>query len=101
MAIEEFANCYGARVENTVDAIIDDLRNLGADAIQRVVEWNRSLRDADRALVLALAGIASAVIIKILEKLLGATAAACFVGLLGGASWALLILAFTECVHLL
>ncbi|MEU6166871.1 hypothetical protein [Streptomyces tanashiensis] len=98
MAIEEFADCYGARVENTVDSIIDDLRNLGADAIRRVVEWNRNLRDSDRSLVLALAGIAAGVIIKILEKLLGPTAAACFVGLLGGASWALLIIAFTECV---
>ncbi|AWZ04234.1 MULTISPECIES: hypothetical protein [unclassified Streptomyces] len=98
MAIEEFANCYGARVQNTVDTIIEDLRNLGADAIRRVVEWNRNLRDSDRALVLALAGIASAVVIKILEKLLGPTAAICFVGLLGGASWALLIRSFTECV---
>ncbi|MGW5780957.1 hypothetical protein [Streptomyces sp. NPDC003863] len=101
MAIEEFANCYGARVETTVDAIIDDLRTLGADAIRRVVEWNRNLRDSDRSLVLALAGIASGVIIKIMEKLLGPTVAAGFVGLLGGASWALLIIAFTDCVDLL
>ncbi|SED98482.1 hypothetical protein [Streptomyces sp. TLI_105] len=98
MAIEEFANCYGARVETTVDSIIDDLRNLGADAIRKVVDWNRNLRDSDRSLVLALAGIAAGVIIKILEKLLGPTAAVCFVGLLGGASWALLIRSFTECV---
>ncbi|MGW2255691.1 hypothetical protein ACWCXH_36895 [Kitasatospora sp. NPDC001660] len=98
MAIEEFADCFATRVQTTVDSIIDDLRALGADAVRRVVEWNRNLDPADRALVLALAGIASGVIIKILEKLLGATAAACFVGLLGGASWALLIRSFTECV---
>ncbi|MGW7530364.1 hypothetical protein [Streptomyces sp. NPDC054783] len=98
MAIEEFADCYGTRVQTTIDSIIDDLRALGADAIRRVVEWNRNLRDADRALVLALAGIASGVIIKILEKLLGPTAAVCFVGLLGGASWTLLIRSFAECV---
>lgn len=98
MAIEEFAACYGAKVETTVDSIIDDLRALGADAIRRVVDWNRNLRDSDRSLMLALAGIAAGVIIKILEKLLGPVAAAAFVGLLGGASWALLILSFTDCV---
>lgn len=99
MAIEEFADCYSLRVETTVDAIIDDLRTLGADAIRRVVEFNRGLRDADRALMLALAGIAAGVIIKILEKLLGPTAAVAFVGLLGTASWVLLIRSFTLCVE--
>jgi hypothetical protein len=98
MAIEEFADCYARHVGTTVDALIDDLRALGADAIRRVVEWNRGLRDADRALMLAVAGIAVGVIIKILEALLGPTLAVCFVGLLGGASWALLIRSFTECV---
>jgi hypothetical protein len=101
MAIEEFAECYSRHVETTVDAVKDDLTALGADGIRRVVEWNRGLRDADRALMLAVAGIAAGVIIKILEKLLGPTAAVCFVGLLGGASWALLIRSFSACVDLL
>jgi hypothetical protein len=98
MAIEEFGDCYWLHVETTIDAVIDDLRALGVDAIRWVVEWNRGLRDADRALMLAVAVTAVGVIIKILEKLLGPTAAVCFVGLLGGASWALLIRSFSECV---
>jgi|SRR5215217_525616 len=100
MAIEQFADCYSRHVETTVDAVFDDLSALGADAIRRVVEWNRGLKDADRALMLAVAGIAVPVIIKILEKVLGPAAAACFVGLLGGASWALLIRSFSECANL-
>jgi hypothetical protein len=51
--------------------------------------------------MIAVAGIAATVVIKILEKLLGPTAAVCFVGLLGGASWALLIRSITECVDTL
>jgi hypothetical protein len=101
MAIEDFAECYAGHVETTVDAVIDDLTQLGADSIRKVVQWNRGLRDADRALMIAVAGIAATVVIKILEKLLGPTAAVCFVGLLGGASWALLIRSFTECVDTL
>jgi len=98
MAIEEFADCYSRRVETTVDAVIDDLNAIGADGIRRVVEWNRGLRDADRALMLAVAAFAGGVIVKILEKLLGTTAAVGFAALLGGASWALLIIAFSDCV---
>src|SRR6266511_3536977 len=94
MAIEEFAECYSRHVETTIDAVIDDLIALGPDAIRQVVEWNRGLRDADRALMLATANIAAAVIVAILAKLLGLRVAFSFVGLLAGVSWALLIRRF-------
>src|SRR6266511_2468890 len=98
MAIEEFAECYSRHVETTIDAVIDDLIALGPDAIRQVVEWNRGLRDADRALMLATANIAA---VAILAKLLGLRVAFSFVGLLAGVSWALLIRSFSECVDLL
>jgi hypothetical protein len=101
MAIEQFADCYSRHVETTVDAVLDDLIALGDRNIRRVVEWNRGLRDADRALMLAVAVFAAGVIVKILEKLLGKEAAVAFAGLLAGASWALLIRSFTECVDTL
>ena len=51
MAVEEFADCYARHVETTVDAVIADLNQMGADGIRDFLRWWRSLSDADRALV--------------------------------------------------
>jgi hypothetical protein len=98
MAIEEFAECYAEHVGTTVAAVIDDLRQLGADNIRAFVSWYRGLSDADRSLVNVLAaGIAIPVVRTILTKALGPVIGAGLIALLGGASWALLVRACIEC----
>jgi hypothetical protein len=97
MAIEEFAECYAERVGTTVDFVINDLRQLGADNIRSFLSWYRSLSEADRALVNTLAGVASAVVLKILTKAVGEFVGVCLIGLLGAASWALLVRSCIDC----
>jgi hypothetical protein len=98
MAIDDFANCYATRVETTVDAIIDDVRRLGEDNIRRLVDWWANANDSSKDLVKLLAGAATAVLAVILGKLLTSEGATIIVAFLGGASWTLLVMAFTECV---
>jgi len=97
MAIDDFANCYANHVGTTVDAVIDDLRSIGSDQMTKFLVWFRGLGDADRALVLFLAGSLVSVLLKILNKAVGQTAAAGIVALLGGASWALLVKSCLDC----
>ncbi|MER9417889.1 hypothetical protein NKI95_18160 [Mesorhizobium sp. M0306] len=97
MAIEEFAECYAEHVGTTVDAVINDLRQLGADNIRAFVSWFRGLSEADRALVGIVASTATGVLLKILTKGVGEFIGVCLVGLLGGASWALLVRSCIDC----
>ncbi|MFI6598368.1 hypothetical protein ACIBHX_19090 [Nonomuraea sp. NPDC050536] len=97
MAVQEFGECYAMRVGTTVDAIIDDLNRAGADGIKRFLAWWRGLSDADRALVTLLAGIATSVLLKVLTKAVSQVLGMCILGLLGGASWALLIKSAVDC----
>jgi hypothetical protein len=101
MALENFAECYAIKVETTVDSVIADLRSLGAEGVRSVVNWWSGLSDVNKDLIKVVAPVATGVLVKILEKALNATVATGVIALLGGASWALLILAFTECVSLL
>jgi hypothetical protein len=102
MAIEDFAECYANRVETTVDAVIDDLKKLGVDGIRRFLSWFRSLDDTGQKLFFAMAtSIAIPVFLGALKliftRTVGPVAAAALIGLLGGASWALLVRSFIEC----
>lgn len=97
MSVDDFANCYANRVGTTVDAVIDDLRKIGEDDLKQFLTWFRGLGDADRALVLFLAGTLTSVLLKICTKAVGQTAAAGIIALLGGASWALLVKSFADC----
>ncbi|WP_214317322.1 hypothetical protein [Nonomuraea sediminis] len=97
MAVQEFGECYAERVGTTVDSIIDDLNRAGAEDIKRFLTWWRSLSDADRALAGILASIATAVLLKVLTKAVSQVLGMCILGLLGGASWVLLIKSAVEC----
>jgi hypothetical protein len=97
MALEQFAECFAGRVERTVDDVLADLQQLGTENLQAFLTWFRGLSDADRALFLALASIANAVILKILTKAIGQAAGAAIIAFVGGASWALLARACLEC----
>ncbi len=97
MAIDEFAECYAGHVERTVDQVVGDIRQIGADALRSLLAWYRTLGDADRAFVVLLAGKALDVLGKILVRVVGPTAAAALIALAGGASWYILINAFIAC----
>ncbi len=97
MAVQEFAQCFSVHVEKTVDQIIADVNQLGEDNLRSFLTWFRGLSDADRALFLAVAGIANSVLLKILTKAVGQTIAMGILGFVAGTSWTLLVLAFLEC----
>jgi hypothetical protein len=101
MAIEDFGNCYAQRVGTTVDAIIDDLRRIGEDNIRRLVDWWANLNDSSKDLIKVVTPVATAVLSVMLTKLLNVQAAVAIIAVLGGASWALLIISFTDCVGVL
>jgi hypothetical protein len=97
MSLETFAACFAGHVERTVDDVLADLQELGEENLRAFLDWFRSLSDADRALILALASIANAVILKILTKAVSQTVAVAIIAFVGGASWAVLVRAFMEC----
>lgn len=101
MSVQQFAECYSGHVEKTVDQVLADIQQLGEDALRAFLSWFRALSDADRALFLAVAGIANAVLLKILNKAVGEVIAVGIIAFVGGASWALLARAFLDCGSLL
>ncbi|WP_428338698.1 hypothetical protein [Mycobacterium sp.] len=98
MSVDDFGNCFANKIGTTVDAIIDDLKKLGADGIQAVVNWWNNLDANSRGLVTVLAPFATTTLGVILTKALNATTAGALIAFLGGASWALLMKSFADCV---
>jgi hypothetical protein len=97
MAMDEFANCFSAKVEVTVDGILALCEQVGEDGLRAARDaWN-SLGERDRAVISWVAGASSSALKKILERVLGVAVAEAFIVFLGGVSWGILIGSFIAC----
>ena len=105
MAFDGFVSCYADHVGQTVDAVADDLGQLGEDGVHRVVNWWQGLNDSTQKLVTVVAGLGGtltgAVLTKILNSALGEIIGVALVGLVGGAAWGILIKSLVDCAPVL